>query len=119
MSAPDRLNYDIIDVFTLASNEPFTGNALAVVYGAEQLTTKQMQTITNRTFFFGSGTGPDKLTRALTIRWIEFNLSETTFPMFLNGKKKEGGNEYDVRIFSIDEVSHIPLHVPRQLQMLM
>jgi trans-2,3-dihydro-3-hydroxyanthranilate isomerase len=48
-----RLPYEIVDVFT---DRPFTGNPLAVVYGAEGLATEQLQAITR-----------------------EFNLSETIF----------------------------------------
>jgi trans-2,3-dihydro-3-hydroxyanthranilate isomerase len=37
------LPYEVVDVFT---DRPFTGNPLAVVFGAERLATEQMQTIT-------------------------------------------------------------------------
>ena len=47
------LPYEVVDVFT---DRPFTGNPLAVVFGAEQLATEQLQTVTR-----------------------EFNLSETVF----------------------------------------
>jgi trans-2,3-dihydro-3-hydroxyanthranilate isomerase len=47
------LSYEVVDVFT---DRPFTGNPLAVVFGAESLATEQLQTITR-----------------------EFNLSETIF----------------------------------------
>jgi trans-2,3-dihydro-3-hydroxyanthranilate isomerase len=49
------LSYEVVDVFT---DRPFTGNPLAVVFGAESLATEQLQTITR-----------------------EFNLSETIFVM--------------------------------------
>jgi len=48
-----RLRYEIVDVFT---DRPFTGNPLAVVFGAEQLATEQLQALAR-----------------------EFNLSETIF----------------------------------------
>lgn len=44
MSSPKRLTYDLLDVFT-TDGVPFTGNALAVIYGAESLSQKQLQTI--------------------------------------------------------------------------
>jgi trans-2,3-dihydro-3-hydroxyanthranilate isomerase len=47
------LSYEVVDVFT---DRPFTGNPLAVVFGAQSLATEQLQTITR-----------------------EFNLSETIF----------------------------------------
>jgi len=63
-----RLEYDIVDVF---ADRPYTGNPLAVVYGAAGLETHQLQAIAN-----------------------EFNLSETTFPDPL------GDRSYAVRIFT-------------------
>jgi len=48
-----KLAYEIVDVFT---DRPFTGNPLAVVFGAESLATEQLQALAN-----------------------EFNLSETVF----------------------------------------
>jgi trans-2,3-dihydro-3-hydroxyanthranilate isomerase len=48
-----RLDYDIVDVFT---DRPFAGNPLAVVFGADGLATEQMQALAN-----------------------EFHLSETVF----------------------------------------
>ena len=51
---PVRLSYDIVDVFT---DRPFAGNQLAVVHGADELTTEQCQAIAQ-----------------------EFGYSETTFP---------------------------------------
>ena len=49
------LRYDVVDVFT---DRPFAGNPLAVVHGATELSTAQMQAIA-----------------------AEFGLSETTFPL--------------------------------------
>jgi trans-2,3-dihydro-3-hydroxyanthranilate isomerase len=50
-----RLPYRIVDVFT---DRPFSGNPLAVVLGADDLETEQLQALAR-----------------------EFNLSETAFPM--------------------------------------
>ena len=50
-----RLHYDIVDVFT---DRPFTGNQLAVVHGAGDLSTAQCQALAR-----------------------EFNYAETTFPV--------------------------------------
>lgn len=63
------LAYDVVDVFT---DRPFAGNQLAVVHGADDLSTEQCQAIAQ-----------------------EFNYSETTFP-------SSGGNgaEYFTRIFT-------------------
>jgi trans-2,3-dihydro-3-hydroxyanthranilate isomerase len=55
------LAYEVVDVFALADGtgvRPYTGNPLAVVLGADELTTAQCQTLAT-----------------------EFNLSETVFPM--------------------------------------
>ena len=49
-----RLRYDVVDVFT---DRPFAGNQLAVVHGAEDLSTAQCLALAQ-----------------------EFNFSETTFP---------------------------------------
>jgi trans-2,3-dihydro-3-hydroxyanthranilate isomerase len=54
-SSPDELEFDVVDVFTTTA---FTGNGLAVVYGAESLKTHQLQSLAR-----------------------EFNLSETAFPI--------------------------------------
>lgn len=51
----DLLRFDVVDVFT---DRPFAGNPLAVVHGADGLSTGQLQAITR-----------------------EFNLSETVFPL--------------------------------------
>jgi trans-2,3-dihydro-3-hydroxyanthranilate isomerase len=64
-----KLEFHTLDVFTGAK---FCGNPLAVVLGADNLTTAQMQTITK-----------------------EFNLSETTFVM----KAENSANTAKVRIF--------------------
>jgi len=50
-----ELEFEVVDVFTTTA---FTGNPLAVVLGAESLTTAQMQAVAG-----------------------EFNLSETAFPL--------------------------------------
>lgn len=63
-----RLRYDIVDVFT---DRPFAGNQLAVVHGAEDLTTEQCLALAR-----------------------EFNFSESTFPA------PAGASEYANRIFT-------------------
>jgi trans-2,3-dihydro-3-hydroxyanthranilate isomerase len=63
------LRYDVVDVFT---DRPFAGNPLAVVHGADGLSTGQMQAIAR-----------------------EFNLSETTFPL-----PPLAAADYRVRIFT-------------------
>jgi trans-2,3-dihydro-3-hydroxyanthranilate isomerase len=63
-----RLRYDIVDVFT---DRPFAGNQLAVVHGAEELSTEQCLALAQ-----------------------EFNYSETTFPA------PAGPSEYATRIFT-------------------
>ena len=63
-----RLRYDIVDVFT---DRPFAGNQLAVVHGAEDLTTEQCLALAR-----------------------EFNYSESTFPVPI------GPGEYATRIFT-------------------
>lgn len=71
MATPDlTLPYDVVDVFT---DRPFAGNPLAVVHGAEALSTAQLQSIAR-----------------------EFNLSETTFPL----PSTVDGADYRVRIFT-------------------
>jgi trans-2,3-dihydro-3-hydroxyanthranilate isomerase len=65
-----RLRYDIVDVFT---DRPFAGNQLAVVHGADDLTTEQCLAIAQ-----------------------EFNFSETTFP----SAHVSDGCEYATRIFT-------------------
>ena len=62
------LSYDVVDVFC---DRPFAGNPLAVVHGAHDLSTGQLQSLAR-----------------------EFNLSETTFP----SPRDDGA--YDVRIFT-------------------
>lgn len=69
-----RLRYEVVDVFT---DRPFAGNPLAVVYGAEGLSTGQLHAIAK-----------------------EFNLSETTFPMAPSGSDQAVGADYGVRIFT-------------------
>jgi trans-2,3-dihydro-3-hydroxyanthranilate isomerase len=63
------LEYEIVDVFT---GSPFAGNPLAVVYGADDLDTAQLQTLAR-----------------------EFNLSETSFLC-----TPSAGADYRVRIFT-------------------
>ncbi len=67
--SPMRYTFHTLDVFT---NRRFCGNPLAVVLGADALSTEQMQTITK-----------------------EFNLSETIFVM----KPEDAANTAKVRIF--------------------
>lgn len=64
------LRYDVVDVFT---DRPYSGNPLAVVHGAEDLSTAQMQAVAR-----------------------EFDLSETTFPL----RPTRDGADYRVRIFT-------------------
>ncbi|MGN9807803.1 PhzF family phenazine biosynthesis protein [Micromonospora sp. BQ11] len=64
------LAYEIVDVFT---DRPFTGNPLAVVFGAEALATEQMQALA-----------------------VEFNLSETVFLL----PPTQVGATYRARIFT-------------------
>ncbi|GIE83579.1 PhzF family phenazine biosynthesis protein [Actinoplanes regularis] len=64
--------YEVVDVFT---DRPFTGNPLAVVFGAEQLGADQMQTLAR-----------------------EFNLAETTFVL----PPTDPGATYRVRIFTTE-----------------
>jgi trans-2,3-dihydro-3-hydroxyanthranilate isomerase len=64
------LDYHVVDVFT---DRPFAGNPLAVVFGADELSTAQLQTIA-----------------------LEFNLSETVFPM----APTADGADYRLRIFT-------------------
>jgi trans-2,3-dihydro-3-hydroxyanthranilate isomerase len=68
-----RLSFDIVDVFT---DRPFAGNQLAVVHGADDLTTEQCQAIAQ-----------------------EFGYSETTFP----ASDVLDGREYSVRIFTPEQ----------------
>jgi trans-2,3-dihydro-3-hydroxyanthranilate isomerase len=58
LAGPEVLDYLLVDVFTPEAGRPFTGNPLAVVLGADDLTTAQCQALA-----------------------VEFNLSETVFPM--------------------------------------
>ncbi|GII21304.1 PhzF family phenazine biosynthesis protein [Planosporangium mesophilum] len=64
------LRYEVVDVFT---DRPFTGNPLAVVYGADELAGEQMHAIAR-----------------------EFNLSETIFPL----PPTTPGATYRARIFT-------------------
>jgi trans-2,3-dihydro-3-hydroxyanthranilate isomerase len=71
-SPGDRLSYDIVDVFT---DRPFAGNQLAVVHGADNLSTEQCLAVAR-----------------------EFGFSETTFP----ASAVVDGAEYATRIFTVD-----------------
>lgn len=64
------LHYDVVDVFT---DRPYAGNPLAVVHGATELDTGQMQAIA-----------------------AEFGLSETAFPL----PPTQPGADYRLRIFT-------------------
>jgi len=68
------LGYVLVDVF---AERPFAGNQLAVVLGADGLSTYQMQAIAS-----------------------EFNLSETTFPATATAADEAAGADYRVRIFT-------------------
>ncbi len=66
----DRLSFDIVDVFT---DRPFAGNQLAVVHGADGLSTEQCLAVAR-----------------------EFGYSETTFP----SSRVVEGSQYATRIFT-------------------
>jgi len=67
---PDRLDYEVVDVF---APRPYTGNPLAVVFDADDLTTEQCQALA-----------------------FEFHLSETSFLC----APRTAGADYRVRIFT-------------------
>ncbi len=69
-----RLRFEVVDVFT---DRTFAGNPLAVVYGAQSLATEQLHAIA-----------------------MEFNLSETAFPIDTTEADREAGADYRVRIFT-------------------
>lgn len=69
-----ELEFEVVDVFTRTA---FAGNPLAVVLGAETLTTAQMQSVAG-----------------------EFNLSETTFPLRPTAEESARGVDYRLRIFT-------------------
>ena len=71
---PGRLAYDVVDVFT---DQPYGGNPLAVVHGADALSAGQLQ----------------RLAR-------EFNLSETAFPLGPSATEVAAGATYRLRIFT-------------------
>lgn len=73
-SEPDRLEFEVVDVFT---DQPFAGNPLAVVLGAEHLSTGQMQALAR-----------------------EFHLSETAFAMRPDAAERARGVDYRLRIFT-------------------
>jgi trans-2,3-dihydro-3-hydroxyanthranilate isomerase len=70
VTAPDLLDYEVVDVF---APRAFAGNPLAVVFGADDLTTEQCQALAN-----------------------EFHLSETSFLC----APTQPGADYRVRIFT-------------------
>ena len=71
MTRPDStLEYHVVDVFT---DTPYAGNPLAVVLGADDLSTRQLQSLAR-----------------------EFNLSETSFPMAATSDEAT----YRLRIFT-------------------
>ncbi len=70
----DRLDYEIVDVFTETA---YAGNPLAVVSGADGLSTRQLQAIAG-----------------------EFNLSETAFPLTPSAEEAARGVDYRLRIFT-------------------
>ena len=72
MSSGD-LEYDVVDVFT---DTAFSGNPLAVVHGADDLGAEALQAIAR-----------------------EFALSETAFPIALDGAASDGA-DYRLRIFT-------------------
>ncbi|MFZ0323921.1 MAG: PhzF family phenazine biosynthesis protein [Actinomycetes bacterium] len=74
MSPEERLEFHVVDVF---ASTTFSGNPLAVVLGAEALTTRQMQRLAT-----------------------EFNLSETAFPLFGEPEVADAGADYRLRIFT-------------------
>jgi trans-2,3-dihydro-3-hydroxyanthranilate isomerase len=69
-----RLDYHVVDVFTDVS---YAGNPLAVVLGADDLTTAQLQLIAR-----------------------EFHLSETAFPLEPTPAERGRGVDYRLRIFT-------------------
>jgi trans-2,3-dihydro-3-hydroxyanthranilate isomerase len=70
VAARDELDYEIVDVFAPG---PFTGNPLAVVFDADELSTEQCQALA-----------------------FEFHLSETSFVC----APTEAGADYRIRIFT-------------------
>ncbi len=76
IAGSELLRYDVVDVFT---DRAFAGNPLAVVYGADVLSSEQMHAIAT-----------------------EFNLSETSFPLALTADDVAAGADYRLRIFTPD-----------------
>ena len=68
------LRYEVVDVFT---DQPFTGNPLAVVLDADELSGAQMQAMAR-----------------------EFQLSETAFVVSPTPEDREGGADYRLRVFT-------------------
>lgn len=73
-TSSSRLTYHVVDVFT---DEPFSGNPLAVVLDADHLSAKQMQCLAT-----------------------EFQLSETAFPLMPSEADQKSGADYRLRIFT-------------------
>jgi trans-2,3-dihydro-3-hydroxyanthranilate isomerase len=69
-----RLEFEVVDVFT---DQPFAGNPLAVVFGAEGLSTEQLQSLAR-----------------------EFHLSETAFPLAPSDDETLREVAYRLRIFT-------------------
>ncbi len=69
-----RLRYEVVDVF---AEHAYAGNPLAVVYGADALDTGQLHALA-----------------------MEFNLSETAFPVAPTDEDRAAGADYRVRIFT-------------------
>ena len=73
-SSASLLTYHVVDVFT---DEPFSGNPLAVVLDADHLSGEQMQRLA-----------------------AEFQLSETAFPVRPSEADRARGADYELRIFT-------------------
>ena len=74
MTAPELLDYEVVDVF---APRAFAGNPLAVVFDADGLTTEQCQALA-----------------------FEFHLSETSFLCAPSPSGTDSGADYRVRIFT-------------------
>lgn len=70
----DRLDFEVVDVFT---QQAFSGNPLAVVSGADGLSSEQLQALAR-----------------------EFHLSETAFPLQPTAEEAARGVDYRLRIFT-------------------
>lgn len=76
MAMNPGLEYHVVDVFT---EESYAGNPLAVVLGADDLSSRQLQQIAR-----------------------EFHLSETAFPLPVTDAERSRGVDYRLRIFTPD-----------------